>query len=114
MTSALEKGWVVSTMPRLLYRWVRPGTHCTGGWVGPRAGLDVCEKSRPTGIRYPDHPAHSQSLYQLSYPAPISVPSNFYLYFGYNITELYSCAPVSTGNTFPDLLQLSETMVNSK
>jgi hypothetical protein len=24
-----------------------PGTHCTGGWVGPRAGLDVCEKSRP-------------------------------------------------------------------
>ena len=25
----------------------RPGTHCVGGWVGPRAGLDVCEKSRP-------------------------------------------------------------------
>jgi hypothetical protein len=25
----------------------RPGTHCTGGWVGHRAGLDVCEKSRP-------------------------------------------------------------------
>ena len=25
----------------------RPGTHCTGGWVGPRAGLDRCEKSRP-------------------------------------------------------------------
>jgi hypothetical protein len=24
----------------------RPGTHCTGSWVGPRAGLDVCEKSR--------------------------------------------------------------------
>jgi hypothetical protein len=21
------------------------GTHCTGGWVGPKAGLDVCEKS---------------------------------------------------------------------
>ena len=21
--------------------------HCTGGWVGPRAGLDVCGKSRP-------------------------------------------------------------------
>ena len=25
----------------------RPSTHCTGGWVGPRAGLDGCEKSRP-------------------------------------------------------------------
>ena len=25
----------------------RPGTHCAGGWVGPTAGLDRCEKSRP-------------------------------------------------------------------
>ena len=25
----------------------RPGTHCTGGWVGPRAGLHGCGKSRP-------------------------------------------------------------------
>jgi hypothetical protein len=23
------------------------GTHCTGGWVGARAGLDGCRKSRP-------------------------------------------------------------------
>jgi hypothetical protein len=29
----------------------RPGTHCTGGWVGPRAGLDRCGKSRsPPGF----------------------------------------------------------------
>jgi hypothetical protein len=25
----------------------RPGTHCIGGWMGPRAGLDGCGKSRP-------------------------------------------------------------------
>jgi hypothetical protein len=25
----------------------RPSTLCTEGWVGPRASLDVCEKSRP-------------------------------------------------------------------
>jgi hypothetical protein len=25
----------------------RPGNHCTGGWMGPRASLDGCEKSRP-------------------------------------------------------------------
>ena len=25
-----------------------PVTHCTAGWVGPRAGLDVCRKSRPS------------------------------------------------------------------
>ena len=30
-----------------LYPRERPGTHCTGGWVGPRAGLDGCGKSRP-------------------------------------------------------------------
>jgi hypothetical protein len=37
-----RRGWVVSTKPRSLYPWERPGTHCTGGWVDPRAGLDVC------------------------------------------------------------------------
>ena len=36
--------------------------------MGPRAGLNRCGKSRPTGIRSPDRPARSQSLYQLSYP----------------------------------------------
>jgi len=25
----------------------RPGTHCIGGWVGPRTGLDGCRKSHP-------------------------------------------------------------------
>ena len=48
----------------------RPGTQRTGGWVGPRAGLDRCGKSNPTGIRFPDRPARSQSLYQLSYTGP--------------------------------------------
>jgi hypothetical protein len=60
---------VVSTTPRPLYSREIPGTHCTGGWVGPMAGLDVCEKSHPTGIRSPDRPARSYSLYRLSYPA---------------------------------------------
>jgi hypothetical protein len=41
-----RKGCVVSITPWPLYPWERPGTHCTGGWVGPRASLDVCEKSR--------------------------------------------------------------------
>jgi hypothetical protein len=39
--------------------------------VGPRAGLDRYGKSNlppPTGIRFPDRPALSQSLYPLSYP----------------------------------------------
>jgi hypothetical protein len=28
--------------PAAIYPRERPGTHCTGGWVGPRAGLDRC------------------------------------------------------------------------
>jgi hypothetical protein len=36
-----RRGWLVSTMLRLIYPRERPGTHCRGGWVGPRAGLDV-------------------------------------------------------------------------
>jgi hypothetical protein len=36
--------------------------------VGPRAGLDICGKSRPpTGIRSPDLPARGESLYRLNY-----------------------------------------------
>ena len=43
--------------PEALYPQGRLGTHFTGGWVGPR------------GIRSPDRPARSQSLYRLRYPA---------------------------------------------
>jgi len=38
----------------------RPGTQCIGGWVGPRAGLDGCGISRPTGIRSLNRPACSE------------------------------------------------------
>jgi len=55
--------------PAAPYARERPGTHCTGGWVGLRAGLDRCGITRPTGIRSADHPARRQSLYRLRYPA---------------------------------------------
>jgi hypothetical protein len=42
-----RRGQVVGTRPRPIYPRERPGTHCTGGSVGPSAGLDVCEKSHP-------------------------------------------------------------------
>jgi len=34
--------------PAAPYPQERPGTHRTGGWVGTRAGLDWCGKSRHT------------------------------------------------------------------
>jgi len=38
-------GWVVNATSRPLYPRERPGTHCIGGLVGPRAGLDGCGKA---------------------------------------------------------------------
>jgi hypothetical protein len=60
----------------VFYPRERPATHCTGGWVGSRAGMDVCGNPAPIGIRSPDRSARSQSLYRLSYPAHISVVSS--------------------------------------
>jgi hypothetical protein len=56
---------VVSTTPRPLYPRERPGTHCTGGWVGRRTGVDVCEKSRP----------HRDSIPEPTNPQPVAVSS---------------------------------------
>ena len=70
LTSALDGGVGGQRhAPAALNPGKRPGTHCIGGWVDPRAGLDGCGKSRPrTGIRSPDRSARSESLYRLSYP----------------------------------------------
>jgi len=38
--------------PAALYPREKPGTHYTGGWVDPRAGLDRCGKSRPPPVFY--------------------------------------------------------------
>jgi len=36
--------------PAALYPRERPGTHFTGGWVGPRDGLDGQKISSPPGF----------------------------------------------------------------
>jgi hypothetical protein len=41
--------------------------------VGPGAGLDRWGKSRRTGIRFPDIPARSESLYRLRYPGSLKI-----------------------------------------
>ena len=44
--------------------------------MGPRAGLDGCGKSRLTGIRSPDHPAHSA----VAIPTELFRPTYIYEY----------------------------------
>jgi hypothetical protein len=49
----------------------RPGTHCTGSWVGPRTGLDGCKNSRsPPGFDPLTAQLVNESPYRLSYPGP--------------------------------------------
>ena len=58
----------------------RPGTHCTGGWMGPRAGLDGGKSRPPTGIRSPDRPARSSVAIPTELPGPLE----------YNHTSLHA------------------------
>jgi hypothetical protein len=68
LNHSTRRGCVVSITPRKPLPRKRPGTLCTGGWVGPGAGLDRFGKSCLTGVRSPDLPARSESLYGLHYP----------------------------------------------
>ena len=83
-TSALDGGW---------WSTPRPGCFTPGkdpvsivqeaGWA-PGPVWTGAEKLVPTGIRSPDRPAGSESLYRLSYPAP-SPPS------GTKVNQSWSC-----------------------
>ena len=52
LTSALDGvKWTMPRPRRFIPRGKRPGTHRTGGWVGPRAGLVIRGKSVLNTIR---------------------------------------------------------------
>jgi len=61
-------GWVVNATPWPLYPWERPGAHCIGGWWATGLIWMGAENLAPTGIRSPDRPARSESLYRLRNP----------------------------------------------
>jgi len=62
-----RRGEGPASRPAALYPGVRPGTYCMGGTQ--ELSGQVRKISPPTGIRSPDLPARSQSLYRLRYPA---------------------------------------------
>jgi hypothetical protein len=60
-------GWVFNTTPRPLYPRERPGTHYIGaGWASEPFCTGV-ENLAPNGIRSPNRPSHSESLYRRRY-----------------------------------------------
>jgi hypothetical protein len=54
LTSALEGVGDQRHAPVALTPGKKPGTHCTGGWVGPMGGLTGAENIDSNGIRSPD------------------------------------------------------------
>ena len=50
----------VGRVPAALYLRERPGTHFTGGWVGPRTGVDGRKISSPPG--FDPGPSRMQSV----------------------------------------------------
>jgi hypothetical protein len=66
-TSALDEVGSQRHDPAALPR-ERPSTQCIGGWVGPRAGLDGCGKSRSHRDSIPG----PSSLYRVAIPTALS------------------------------------------
>jgi hypothetical protein len=60
-----------SNAPSALPLGNRPVTHCTGGWVYPRAGLDGCGEFASTRIRSQDRPDRSV----VAIPTELSQPT---------------------------------------
>jgi hypothetical protein len=75
-TSAIDGGWGGQRhAPAALPPGESPGTHCTGGWVGQRAGLGGCGKSR----------LHRDSIPGPSRPWRVTIPTE--LFSPHEVTE---------------------------
>jgi hypothetical protein len=85
LTSALVGGeWSASRSDRFIPGERAPGTHCIGGWLGLRAGLNAVEKRKfltlpGLELRPLGRPARSQSLYRLT-----RIHSDFQNFVHYN------------------------------
>jgi hypothetical protein len=84
--------------PAALYPRVRPGTNCTGGWVGPRGRSGRVENLVPTGNGSRAVQPVAQSLYRLSYPAHNLSQYTLYLlsvqYICYKILYMHLSCPI--------------------
>jgi hypothetical protein len=69
-------GW---STPRPLYPREIPCTHCIGGWVSLRAGLDRCGKSR-SQPGFDPRTAQPEANRYTNYPIPAHVMLNSTLY----------------------------------
>jgi len=83
--------------PTALYPRERAGTHCTGGRVGPRAGMDGRKISTPPEFDLRTVLSVAQSLHRLSYPT-----HNFSLYG----LQLMDGTEISCSCTVSDMIRV--------
>jgi len=72
-----QMGWGSAPSPGRLYAREKTGTPCTGGWVGPRAGLDRRGKSRPPPGFDPRTVQPVASRYTVYATRPLSFSCNY-------------------------------------
>ena len=86
LTSSLD--WVGGQRhtPAALPLGKRPGTRVTGGWVGPRAGLDGCGKSRSPHRESIPGPSRPQRVATPTELSRLTTQSAIYYSSGHNIT----------------------------
>jgi hypothetical protein len=88
LTSALDGGkWSASRPCSFTPEETVPGTHCIGGWMGPRSDLDAVEKRKNLfpllGIEpWPSSPQH------------VAIPTELYQFLEYRY-YLWTLVPVS-------------------
>ena len=83
-------GWVVNATSRPFYPEERPGTHCIGWWVSPRAGLEGCRESRPP----PGSDPHTVQPIASHY-TDCAIPTN-YIYIYMQATYSIQCTQLAT------------------
>ena len=79
LTSALDGVGGQRHAPAALSPGERPGNHCVGGWVGPRAGLDGCGMSRTHRDSIPGPP----SSQRVAIPTGLTPPTTINIYWGF-------------------------------
>jgi hypothetical protein len=89
----------------------RPSTHWIGGCFAPGPVWISVENLAPTGIWSPDHPAHSESLYRLSYPSPSRKAIKDFNFKIINSFTIYEFQSKLSMESWQDIFEGSDTYV---
>ena len=98
-------GWVVNAKHRPFYPRERPGTDCTGRWMGFRDGLYRCGKSRPNRDSIPE-PSSPQ---QVAIPTTLSQPTLYRTVHYINIKTLVAMQHLIIGHMVTQHFSLTMT-----